>query len=475
MQENLRGSGVSDAVFPAAVSPILWHQHLLGERLHLNAWIRYAVVVAILAGSFFATHVVGVQDLDLMRIACCAAVLAVYNTIVLLLVRPYRRPEQAEGAYRLLVSLSHLTITADFLILTFLIWLVGGALSPFLAFYLLHVVMAAVLLSRRAAYAHTVFGYLLLVGLVAGEGLHWLPEHRPSGAVPAGGEIDTRYVLTVLAVYGLLMAGAAYLMTGLAGALRAEERKLRKVNAELDQLSRLRRAFLHIALHDMKAPVSAVSMLLNNLSSGLGGSLSEKQAHWIERAQQRLRDQLGFLRELQVLGELESGQEISAQARPVDLRALIAGLVDEHRDLAEQRKQVLRMEMPDALPAVHGVERLLREALANYVTNALKYSSEGSEVLVRATEGSGCVRVEVQDHGRGIALEDQAQLFQEFTRIQQKEGSGPPVAGTGLGLSIVRRIIEVHQGRLGVLSEVGKGSTFFVELPLSSLTGTGAG
>ena len=467
-------SSLSAAVSGRAVPLVLWHSLLLGERLYLNAWIRYLVVVAIPAGSLFATHVVGVEGLDLARLALCAAVLAVYNTVVLLLVRPYRRPEQAKGAFGRLVALSHLTIALDFLVLTYLIWLVGGAQSPFLAFYLLHVVAAGVLLSRRAAYVHAAFGYLLLAGLVYAESRHLIPVHRPQGAVPMGGEMDQRYVWTVLAVYGMLMAGAAYLMTGLAGALREEERKLRRANADLAQLSHMRRAFLHIALHDVKSPISAVSTLLTNLSSGLGGPLTPQQSHWVERAQKRFTDLLVFLRDLQVLAELESGQEIAAQAAPVDMRALLKATVEEHQDLARQRNQTLRGEFPDTLPAVHGVERLLREAVANYITNGLKYSPEGTEVLARALARDRILRIEVQDHGLGIAPEDQARLFQEFVRILPKEAGTPPASGTGLGLSIVRRIAEAHGGRTGLLSEPGKGSTFFLELPLASAPPNGS-
>jgi signal transduction histidine kinase len=177
---------------------------------------------------------------------------------------------------------------------------------------------------------------------------------------------------------------------------------------------------------------------------------------------------LGFLRDLQVLSELESREQIAAQVRPVDMRALLATTVEEHQDLARQRNQTLRGEFPEALPMVQGVERLLREAVANYLTNGLKYSPEGTEVLTRASVRDEVLRIEVQDHGSGIAPEDQAKLFQEFVRILPKGTGTPPAPGTGLGLSIVRRIAEAHGGRAGLLSQPGQGSTFFLELPIAS-------
>jgi signal transduction histidine kinase len=294
--------------------------------------------------------------------------------------------------------------------------------------------------------------------------------------VPAGGEIEFRYVLTVLVLYGLLMALAVVLMTGIAEALRAGERRLRQANAELERLSAMRRAFLHIALHDLKAPVGATAMLLENLASGLGGPLTEKQAHWTNRAQTRLQELLAFIRDLGVLAELETGR-VEALAAPVDIGALVRRQVAQHQDLAQQNHHTMQAEVAAGLPRVRGVERLLDEAVANYLTNAIKYTANGGKIVARALARGGAVRIEIADNGKGIAAEDQGRLFNEFVRLGPAGASlhagktattGSPAsatAGTGLGLSIVRRIAEAHGGSVGVASQLGKGSTFFIELP----------
>ena len=443
---------------------LLWADLLLGERLYLSACVRFLVAATILLGGLFAQYVVGVRGLNIAGLAACSIVLVAYNTAAFLVVRRYRQPERAAGAWRRLAGLLHLTITLDFLVLTVLIWLVGGAESPFLCFYLLHVILAGMLSSRRAAYAHAALGYVLLAALVLGEGLEWWPKNRPWGAVPEGGRIGVRYVLTVLVAYGLLMALAAYLTTGLARMLREGERKLRQANDDTEGVSHMRLAFLKIALHDLRSPVAGISTLLTNLSSGLGGPLTAEQGHWVERAQTRARELLDFLRDLQVLGELETAQSTS-QFQPVDVGALLRKGADEHRELAQRRHQSLSVEVPEDLDAVPGIERLLHEAVANYLTNAIKYGPEGGTIVVRALNARGNVRIEVRDQGRGIAPEDQARLFNDFVRILPKDRTGPPVSGTGLGLSIVRRIAETHNGRFGVVSRLEQGSTFYLELP----------
>jgi signal transduction histidine kinase len=446
---------------------LLSHSLLLGERLYFFSRLRFLAAAGILTGVLFAIHVVGIEGLDLGALAGTAAFLALCNSAVFFAVRPYRRPERAATATRALIWTASATILLDYLVLTFTIWQVGGSQSPFLAFYILHAIFASVMLSRRAAFAHAAAGYLMLAALVLGEWFGWLPRHRPLGAVFGGPENDFRVVWTLLFLYGLLMAATTYLATGLAARLRASERRLREAVLRTERLADLRRSFLHVVLHDLRSPVGAVTTLLDNLSSELGGPLTGQQRQWVERADHRLRGALDLLRGLQVLADLET-EPLADLMVSVDLRAVVREVVEEYADLAQQRSQSLTAELPDGLPAVRGIARLLREALVNYVTNAIKYSGQGRTIVVRVRAQDATLRVEVQDDGPGIPPEAQTRLFQEFVRISEGKGSE---AGTGLGLSIVRRIAEAHGGEVGVQSTPGRGSCFFLTLPIFKSAG----
>jgi signal transduction histidine kinase len=448
----------------ARTDELLWHSLFLGERLHFFARLRLLVAGGILVGAGFATYVVGIQGLNIGALAACAAFLVVYDLVVFALVGPYRRPEQAVGGNRRLVAVAHGTIVLDYLVLTCTIWLVGGSQSPFLAFYLLHAILAAVLLSRRAAVVHALIGYLLLASLVIGEWSGAIPRHRPIGAVPGGLSTDYRLMLTVLFVYGLLTAVATFLMTGIAQLLRDGERRLRAASEDLERLANLRRAFLHVVLHDLRGPVATVVTMLDNLAVGLAGPLNDTQADWVRRVDARLHGMLELLRDLQILAELETGR-IDGVMKPVDTATLLRTTVDDHADPAEQRSVHLKVELGDRLPPVNGVERLLKQAVTNYLTNAIKFAPAGGNVVVRASRVGALVRIEVTDDGPGISPEDQARLFREFARVGKPPEGRSAAPGTGLGLSIVRRIAEAHGGRAGVESDIGKGSTFFLEIP----------
>ena len=441
---------------------LLSHSLLLGEHLFFFSRLRFLAAAGILTGGLFAINVVGIEGLNLGALAGTAVFLALCNLAVYFTVRPYRRPERAATATCLLIWTASATILLDYLVLTFTIWQVGGSQSPFLAFYVLHAIFASVMLSRRVAVAHASAGYLMLAALVLGEWFGWLPRHRPLGAVFGGPEDDFRVVWTLLFLYGLLTAATTYLATGIAARLRESERRLREAVLSLERLADLRRAFLHVVVHDLRSPLGAVTTLLDNLSSELGGPLAAQQRQWVERADHRLRGALELLRGLQVLADLET-ESLANLMVSVDLDAIVREVVEEYADLAQQRRQSLTADLPESLPPVRGIARLLREALVNYVTNAIKYSGDGRTIVVRVRVQDDSVRVEVQDDGPGISIDKQTHLFQEFVRVSRGKGAE---AGTGLGLSIVRRIAEAHGGQVGLESAPGQGSCFFLTLPI---------
>lgn len=117
------------------------------------------------------------------------------------------------------------------------------------------------------------------------------------------------------------------------------------------------------------------------------------------------------------------------------------------------------------LPIAHGDERRLTQVLLNLVGNAIKFTDTGG-VAIEASRADGAFRVAVRDSGPGIAAADQAKIFEEFQQVD--DTSTRQKGGTGLGLAISKRIVEMHGGRILVESELGKGSTFTIELPIKA-------
>jgi len=457
--------GVSSYVDTASVLPIF--ARLLGARLYLHTWIRLFVAFLIVLGSLFAKYVIHITELNVPALIVLACVIAAYNSVAWYLTRSLRTPEQSLTSYRLLTRILYSTIILDFLCLTVGVWLVGGARSPFLGFYLLHLILSSILLSRRSTLFILAFAYTLLIALVLSEWLHFIPVNTPIGAIAGPCVMDGRFALTVIIVYGILFGLTVFLLTGISDVLRSRTIELRKANTELERLSSMRRDFLHIALHDLKAPVAAVKGMLDNLHDGLLGELNEKQTEWIERSLKRLDGLDQFLLDLQTLASLED-DNLDEHMATVDVCSIVQELVEENQDLARAKNHTLTVQCikdgVDSVKPVHGVSRLIREAILNYITNAIKYTPDGGTITVRCISKPCMIRIEVEDTGIGMTKDDQARLFKEFVRLRHQQAV--KASGTGLGLSIVQRIVNYHGGRTLVHSEPGKGSTFIIELPV---------
>lgn len=445
---------------------MLTHARHLGERLTIHMWVGFLLAGTLIVGALIGRYGVGIEDLDVTALVLLGLVVATYQGLTWVLTRPLRSQPNSPSAQRRLLRAMYATIVLDYLVLTVAIWFVGGTRSPFLPFYIVNAILSCILLSRRAAFTFHWLAFGLLAAGVISEWAGLIAPKTPSGAVACTGPLDGRYAVTILVVYLLLFSITLYLVLGMARMLRQSERKIRATNAELRRLSSMRKDFLRIALHNLQSPIGVVTMFLNNLQTGLGGELTEKQADWVARSLARIRGVKGFMHDIQMLSTLESGR-IEAEAEDIDVSLMLGDLVAERQDLARQSGHTLKLELERGLPPVHGIQLLVREAIANYITNAVKYTPEGGTIVVRARSTPPWVRIEVTDDGIGIAPEDQERLFTEFVRIRREGTAVDRAEGTGLGLSIVKHVAEAHGGTVGVESRRDEGSTFYVELPAS--------
>lgn len=447
-----------------ADSAIPDHRRLIGQSFFIYTRVRTLLVVTIIAAALFARFVLRMQGLDAEGLIILAGCIALYNSAAWAFFRRFRDSTKPSRIYRRLLAVTYAAVILDFLALTASVWLVGGARSPFAAFYLLHIMVSCILLSRRAALTLTTLAYTMLVLLVVVEWSQLAVPQRPIGAVTGDGQLTDLYALTLIVVYGMLFSLSAFLLLGLNRSLRRVERRILLANAELSRLSQLRKDFLHIAAHNLRAPVGAVVMLLENMRGGLAGEVTEKQRDWLDRSLRRLDDLSDFMANMQTLSALETDIIRTAFSR-VDLVEVVHRLVEQYQDVAEAHRHRMTLEIPGPVPSVLGHERLLREAIVNYVTNAIKYTPDGGEITVRVLDRSPMVRVEVADNGVGVSPENQTRLFQEFVRLANTGPELGKVKGSGLGLSIVKRIALAHGGVTGVESQLGRGSTFYIAVP----------
>jgi signal transduction histidine kinase len=159
--------------------------------------------------------------------------------------------------------------------------------------------------------------------------------------------------------------------------------------------------------------------------------------------------------------------EMELNLAPTDLGAGLNQVVEIQRPRATAKQQTIHLES-EAIPVVVQLDPAVTvQVLENLVSNAVKYSPPGKEIFVRLKKHSQRARVEVQDEGPGLSAEDQKKLFGKFARLSAKPTGGEH--STGLGLSIVKKMVEAMNGKVWCKSELGRGATFIVEFPTTSL------
>jgi PAS domain S-box-containing protein len=246
--------------------------------------------------------------------------------------------------------------------------------------------------------------------------------------------------------------------------LEDSERKREELQRVTESRARLMRGFSH----DVKNPLGAADGYLSLLEDGLNGELSEKQLESVGRVRRLLRSALGLIEDLLELARAEAGQ-LQLELAPTDVREATREMTEEYRAQASQAGLELHLELPDELSIIESDPARIRQAVSNLVSNAIKYTPAGGHVRVCVQEDTGAsdgerhgwIRVVVQDTGPGIAQEQQALLFQEFTRLDPGDRNG-----AGIGLAISQKITRALGGSISVESRQGEGSTFTLSLPL---------
>lgn len=225
---------------------------------------------------------------------------------------------------------------------------------------------------------------------------------------------------------------------------------------ERRRLDEVRRDFVANVGHELKTPIGALSILVETLSETPDDpEVTERLVRRLELETSRLSE---LVEDLLDLTEVESRE---GDRNPVRFGEVLEDALVRLGPDADGRVDVDLTEAdPDLL--VRGDRRQLASALFNLVDNAIKYSLGRGTVRVRATPGNGLVRVEVEDEGVGIPSSHQERIFERFYRIDQARTGTP---GSGLGLAIVKHVALNHGGSVGVESEEGVGSRFWLELP----------
>jgi signal transduction histidine kinase len=412
--------------------------------------------------------------LPLTSLLLVIALIALYNLLFFLYLQSLR--SGPSGAVRLkhATLFAYVQIALDLVALAAVLHFAGGVENPMAVFFVFHVIIASILLSRSVSFLMAGLASLLFVAVAGLEYAGVLPHyHFP--IFDAELYQQPRYLVVSTATMTLTLFLVTYLSTSITVQLRARDRdllqsnltcqirsaELEVLNEQLQQIDKERTRFIVMVTHELRAPINTVYSALELALSDYAPR--EKVDEILARAQRRVTELLDLIGDLLDLAKVrqQAGQQI--QVAPIQLAGVLQDVVDFVRIETEEKNLTLELDVADGLASVRILPDQAKLLWTNLLSNAIKYTGFGGKIQVSLGQDETHVTGVVCDTGIGISQEDLPHVFDEFFRAENARSVSPH--GTGVGMAVVRRVIENWGGKIWVESTLGVGTTFTFVLP----------
>ncbi len=423
-------------------------------RLRWMAGISYGLLVVLL-WLMLGARIAGPQLL------LVAGAILLYNSVFAVVLAAMSKKGSLPPRH--LFLLGRVQVIADLISLTLLIHFTGGFESPLALFYLFHIVIASIILSRSSGYVYATLAVALYVLLITVNLASPESQFHIEGFFPAGAYGRMPFAIGTAVTLALTGYLCAYLATTIVERMRQREMELAKAYTELARTEEKKSRFMRSAAHHLRSPLSSIYMCLRTVEGNYASSDRQKEVELLERARTRSKDMLNLISDLITLSRLKDVDLSRVEEGAVEFDPALREVVDSHKEIAEGRRIDMTVDYGADGSKVWANRDQLCEIMANLVSNAIKYTPEEGRIQIASRRGNGTIELQVTDNGIGIPPEERKHLFEEFFRATNAKKMSSH--GTGLGLCISRELLKKTGGEIRVESQVDKGSTFTVTIP----------
>jgi signal transduction histidine kinase len=434
-----------------------------------NLWLinmRYIAVAMLLSVILFSLAITDIS-LDEFLIASLAAGILAYN---FLLHRTHHLTPDSFAPFNGL-HFALIQMCLDFLALLVLIYITGGVESPFLYFFIFHVIIGSLILPMRVISVLISITLLIALGGAMLELHNIIPHLHTQGFIPDDHYRSETFIGVQFVFLAVTLFISNYLANSISKELYLRERALTMAIRKLGEAEEAKSRYVMSVVHDLKTPIAAATTYLNMILDGSVGAVPEAMQRPLERSQARM------MNAIQVVNDILQLTQLKLEEKPaitqVNLTELIDEIYQEMRVLFIAKK-IRFSTWIGAQQDVHieAEPRLLKLALSNLISNTHKYTPAEGRVEIHIHQRDDNVRIEIADSGMGIPPAEQEKIFEDFYRSSLSKKHG--IEGTGLGLSVVMHILRQFNGSIEVESpsrlENGPeypGSAFILTLPRS--------
>ncbi len=431
----------------------------LVKRVYWLIRLRWVAIVSVTLAIFVASRVLHLP-MAVRPMYGIAAVLAAYNAFLLVFLR--RAGQRCAGDLEASVKrAANAQITLDLFCLAALIHFSGGVGNPFILFFVFHMIIASILLSRRAAFLQATFAVLVFSSLVALEYAGVLPHHCLTGSFERGVHGNPFHLVAIPFALLATLYGAVYLASSISNELREREENLQEANEFLREKDRIQSEYVFRVTHDIKGHLAAIRSCLGPVLSRVTGALEPKQEDLIQRADRRTGTLLAFVKALLELTRMRLCHEIPMDW--VSVKDVVRNAISYVEARATNKHLSIESEIEPGVDRIRGAPIYIEETIATLLANSVKYSHDRGKIKVSVRNRGSSVLIEIADTGIGIPKDELPKVFDEFYRATNARKAERD--GTGLGLSMARQVVERHGGRIWAESEEGKGTTISFTLP----------
>jgi len=431
--------------------------HILFARWFIR--IRWFALVILLFSNYSVKHLfnISIQEVSIYILSGILLLLNILHTIFL---RHISKKESTNVIYRIKREI-HFQIITDLILLAFIIHYSGGVENPLILFFFLHMIIASSIFSSLVNYLYVAFIIILAATMALFECYSVIPHYPLIGFADHNLFKNTLYVFGtgfVFACTSVIVVSLSHMI--ISRSIKSEEAYV-KTNIELESKDKLKNEYVLRVTHDIKGHVAAILSCIEVVRTKITGPLNEEQEEFVNRAFERTELLSSFVKNL--LNLTRKRLKHDNEFEEFLLKDLINKTVTPIQILSKDKLIDFNVYVDKSIQMITGNPFTIEELYSNLLLNAVKYTPAHGRIELTVKNRFNHIITEISDSGIGIPNEELPKVFDEFYRASNVPKDIK--TGSGLGLSIVKQIVEEHNGKIWVSSELGIWTKFTFILP----------
>ena len=364
---------------------------------------------------------------------------------------------------------SLIQMIVDLILLTVAVFITGGIESPFLSFYIFHMIIGSLILPAYIVYATafvvsaiiTIITFTEFYGIIPHYCLFELSEFELYYKLP--------FVILTLTTFYITLFFSVFIANKIARQLYLQEARLRDALNELKKSNERKHKYILGVMHEIKSPISASQSIVSLITDGYAGEVSETIKEKLQRIAKRNSDAIEMINEILKISRMSLLDE--KELETIEPYELLKAETDKIKETAFEKNIEVTIAEPEGNPReIVSSQKALELAISNILSNAVKYTPNGGKIEASLFYKNDFVEIKICDSGKGIPKEETEKIFIPFYRLKRDKGKHE---GSGLGLAFVKEIIDQQNGEILIESpshlgtEENPGTCFIVRIPYS--------